>query len=270
YVLPDWAGKIWIAYAGGGIIAFDRTTERITDVLGGAGLPQFAASSRLYVGRDGAAWLLSHTGIRTIRSDRGQWIEARVPGAELIGPAFSVFQDRDRKLWFATRRGLVYHDGQRFSNPLKPPPEVESTYRALQFPGFAQRNQPVLMPLEGESRAVSEAGAGLQDADGRIWLPAARAVVTLDVRPNKWEVLELPTGFPGCDLLCEGKHGIMWFAGSSGQLAAYERGRRRWSMVDLLTHVPSAQPDDILSQALLVNGIHLDSSGTMMVATSRG
>src|SRR5262249_2216413 len=94
YVLPDWAGKIWIAYAGGGIIAFDRTTERITDVLGGAGLPQFAASSRLYVGRDGAAWLLSHTGIRTIRSDRGQWIEAPVPGAELIGPAFSVFQDR--------------------------------------------------------------------------------------------------------------------------------------------------------------------------------
>jgi streptogramin lyase len=271
HVLPDWAGKICIAYAQGGITLFDRATEKIIADLGGNGSEKFDPASNLYAGKDGLLWYLSHGTIRTVLRYNGEWIEAAVPEDGALGPPSGLFQDQDRNLWFMTRRhGLVYHNGHAFSGPMKPGADVESSYRALLFPGYAADKQPQVVPLEGESRAVSESGQGFRAADGLIWLSASRAVVTFDQRAGSWKIIRLPPGLPGFPSLCEGRRGTVWFCGPIGQLATYDRAEGRWSMIDLLGHLPASNSDDSMTLPHLVHGIYLDRSGTIMIPTNRG
>jgi ligand-binding sensor domain-containing protein len=263
-LLPEPKGTCWINF-GAGVLVLDETTHTVRKVVAANRISRgLEVVGRMYLGKDGYVWFLTHSSVGVMGFTGAMPAETSDERIPRQGYIYYLFADRTRNLWLTAKQGLIMYDGQRFSEPLHPPADLETAYRSLPYGAGA------VTPEEGTFRSLIEVGAAMQAADSSIFLVAARAVIRLTQPANTWELLPRPKRMYCCDMLREDGLGRMWLAGTSGEVAVYDRAKASWSEIDLLAHIPSGKRDDFMGAVTLLRGIYEDRMGKMMFATTRG
>jgi hypothetical protein len=277
----------WVNTVDGGLV-YDRAANSFDEPLPGhdSGVPSRLA--RMYLGKDGKIWFQSFGRVgRFVQNGHG-FAEQDIPRLSEI-PVTSLFPARDGNFWLATRRGLIYFDGRQPGGPELPSADVEAAFHSL--PGYAVRSTEREMSAPGgsklaapvankaaselarnakESGLLAETRVGFEDSSANIWLGTTRAIIRFSRRQGSWALIPYPKEVGSCSTIYEDRHGKIWFAGDSNNVAVYDQTGASWSVIGLIDHLPWVAGQEEMTRSVTVETMYEDRAGQMFFGTSAG